>query len=104
MIRTQNLTKRYRGVDALEGLTLEVPEGSVFALVGPNGAGKTTAIKTLMNIIRATSGSSEVLGTDSRKLGPKQLARIGYVSENQQLPDWWKRMPESMFLFTGVEP
>lgn len=90
MIRTQELTKRFRGVDALEGLTLEVPEGSVFALVGPNGAGKTTAIKTLMNIIRPTSGSAKVLGVDSRTLGPKQLAQIGYVSENQQLPEWMK--------------
>jgi ABC-2 type transport system ATP-binding protein len=77
-------------VEALEGLSLEVPEGSVFALVGPNGAGKTTAIKTLMNIIRATSGSAEVLGANSRKLGPKELAQIGYVSENQQLPEWMK--------------
>jgi ABC-2 type transport system ATP-binding protein len=77
-------------VEALEGLTLEVPEGSVFALVGPNGAGKTTAIKTLMNIIRPTSGSSEVLGTNSQKLGPRELAQIGYVSENQQLPEWMK--------------
>ena len=90
MIRTQNLTKRFRGVNALRDLTLEVPEGSVFALVGPNGAGKTTAIKTLMNIIRPTSGSARVLGTDSRKLGPKELAQIGYVSENQQLPEWMK--------------
>jgi ABC-2 type transport system ATP-binding protein len=90
MIRTQNLTKKYRGVEALEELTLEVPKGSVFALVGPNGAGKTTAIKSLMNIIRPTSGRSEVLGTDSQKLGPKQLAQIGYVSENQQLPEWMK--------------
>jgi ABC-2 type transport system ATP-binding protein len=77
-------------VDALEGLTLEVPEGSVFALVGPNGAGKTTAIKTFMNIIRPTSGSAKVLGADSQKLGPKELAQIGYVSENQQLPEWMK--------------
>lgn len=74
----------------MEGLTLEVPEGSVFALVGPNGAGKTTAIKSLMNIIRPTSGSARVLGTDSQKLGPKELAQIGYVSENQQLPEWMK--------------
>ena len=75
-------------MDALRGLTLEVPEGSVFALVGTNGAGKTTTIKTVMNIIKPTSGYATVLGTDSRQLGPRQFERIGYVSENQEMPDW----------------
>jgi ABC-2 type transport system ATP-binding protein len=90
MIRTHRLTRKFASTEALVGLTLEVPEGSVFALAGPNGAGKTTAIKTLMNIIRPTSGRAEVLGVDSRKLGPDQLAQIGYVSENQHLPEWMR--------------
>jgi ABC-2 type transport system ATP-binding protein len=89
-LRIERLSKIYRHVDALRDLTLEVPEGSVFALIGPNGAGKTTAIKTLLNIHQPTSGRAEVLGVDSRNLGADQLARIGYVSENQQLPDWMK--------------
>ena len=89
-LRTESLTKRFARVEALTGLTLEVPEGSVFALVGPNGAGKTTAIKVLMSILRPTSGRAEVLGVDSRKLGPGQLAQIGYMSENQQLPGWMR--------------
>jgi ABC-2 type transport system ATP-binding protein len=71
-------------------LTLDVPEGSVFALVGPNGAGKTTALKTLMNIHRPTSGRAVVLGVDSRKLSADQLTQIGYVSENQRLPGWMR--------------
>lgn len=87
-LRTERLTKTFRHVDALLDLTLEVPEGAVFALVGPNGAGKTTAIKTLLRIQPPTSGHAEVLGVDSRSLGAAQLARIGYVSENQQLPSW----------------
>jgi len=82
------LSKRFRDVDAVHELTLEVPEGSIFALVGTNGAGKTTTIKTLMNILKPTSGHAAVLGTDSRRLGPGDLARIGYVSENQEMPDW----------------
>jgi ABC-2 type transport system ATP-binding protein len=88
MIRTWELTKKYSRNEALHGLTLEVPEGSVFALLGPNGAGKSTAIKTVMNILRPTAGRAEVLGVDSRRLGAPQLAQIGYVSENQQLPEW----------------
>ena len=90
MIRTHELTKRYARNEALHSLTVEIPEGSVFALVGPNGAGKSTAIKTLMNILQPTSGRADVLGTDSRKLGADQLAQIGYVSENQELPEWMK--------------
>lgn len=87
-IRMENVSKRFRGVQALSNCTFEVPEGAVYALVGPNGAGKTTAIKILMNIVDPTSGHVEVLGADSRRLSPEQLRQIGYVSENQDLPDW----------------
>jgi ABC-2 type transport system ATP-binding protein len=88
MIRAWELSKRYARNEALHDLTLDVPEGSVFALLGPNGAGKSTAIKTVMNILRPTSGRAEVLGVDSRRIRPAEFARIGYVSENQQMPDW----------------
>jgi ABC-2 type transport system ATP-binding protein len=87
-IRTQGLSRSFGRQMALDGLDLEVPEGSVFGLVGPNGAGKTTAIKILMKLQRPTSGCAEVLGCDSLRLGPPQLAQIGYVSENQKLPGW----------------
>jgi ABC-2 type transport system ATP-binding protein len=90
MIRIDRLTKRYGRTRALDEITLDVPAGSVFAMVGPNGAGKTTAVKTLMNILQPDAGRVEVLGTDSRRLGAEQLAQIGYVSENQQLPDWMR--------------
>jgi ABC-2 type transport system ATP-binding protein len=88
MIRAWELTKKYARTEALNDLTLDVPEGAVFALLGPNGAGKSTAIKTVLNILRPTSGRAEVLGVDSRRLGPAEFARIGYVSENQEMPDW----------------
>jgi ABC-2 type transport system ATP-binding protein len=88
VIRTDNLVKKFRRVDALNGLNLEVPQGAIYALVGPNGAGKTTAIKILMNIFGATSGRAEVLGMDSKQISGKALTSIGYVSENQQLPNW----------------
>jgi len=88
MISAIDLVKRFRSVRVLDGLNLTVPEGSVFGLAGPNGAGKTTTIKILMNILRATSGQASVLGVDSKTIGPETLAHIGYVSENQELPEW----------------
>jgi len=88
VIETVDLARRFRGLEAVEALNLQVPAGSIFALVGPNGAGKTTTIKLLMNLVRPTRGRAFVLGADSRRLGPQDFRRIGYVSENQQLPDW----------------
>lgn len=95
IVHTEHLTKTFGRVEAVRNLDLDIPDGSVFALTGPNGAGKTTAIKTILNIIRPTSGRAQVLGADSRALGPPQLAQIGYLSENQQLPEW---MPVGYFL------
>jgi ABC-2 type transport system ATP-binding protein len=83
-----DLVKRFGHVRVLDGLSINVPEGSVFGLAGPNGSGKTTTIKILMNILSANSGHAQVLGVDSRALGPDAFARIGYVSENQELPEW----------------
>jgi ABC-2 type transport system ATP-binding protein len=86
MIQTDNLHKKFGRHEALRGLTINVPEGAAYALIGANGAGKTTAIRVLMNILEADSGSATVLGVDSRRLSPRELARIGYVSENQEMP------------------
>jgi len=90
VIQTDALTKKYRRVAALDHVNLEVQEGAVYALVGQNGAGKTTAIKILMNLIPASQGTAQVLGTDSREIGGKSYAQIGYVSENQEIPEWMK--------------
>jgi ABC-2 type transport system ATP-binding protein len=87
-IATSNLTCRYGRTDAVRDLTLTIQPGSLFALLGPNGAGKTTTVRTLMNILRPSSGRATVAGVDSRLLGPRELAAIGYVSENQKLPAW----------------
>lgn len=88
IIETRNLTRRYGQMEAVHELNLDVPAGSVFALLGPNGAGKTTTLKMLMNLVPPTAGSAQVLGVDSRRLGEREFAQIGYVSENQQLPLW----------------
>ena len=86
MIQAHKLSKKFGRHDAVRDLSFAVPEGSAFALIGANGAGKTTTIKILMNILHASGGMAEVLGVDSRRLSPRELAQIGYVSENQDMP------------------
>jgi ABC-2 type transport system ATP-binding protein len=88
IIETHNLSRQFGRTEAVSGLDLAVSAGSVCALLGPNGAGKSTTIKMLMNLLAPTAGEARVLGVDSRRLGPKDFAQIGYVSENQQLPVW----------------
>ena len=88
IIETRELVRRFGKHLAVKNLSMEVPRGSICALLGPNGAGKTTTIKMLLNMIRPSGGHSTVLGTDSTRLGPKEFSRIGYVSENQDLPEW----------------
>ena len=86
MIHIDDLWKKFGRFTALRGLSFDVPEGSAFAMIGANGAGKTTTIKVLMNILEPTRGHTTVLGVDSRTLGPREQAQIGYVSENQDMP------------------
>ncbi len=88
IIETENLTRRFGNAEAVAGLDLAVPQGSICALLGPNGAGKSTTIKLLMNLLQPTAGSARVLGVDSRRLGPKEFEKIGYVAESQKLPLW----------------
>ena len=88
ILRTIDLSKRFRSTVALDHMNMAVPEGSVYGLVGPNGAGKTTTVKLLMNLHQPTAGRAEVFGHDSRRISPQDFAQIGYVSENQEMPEW----------------
>lgn len=89
-VRVDGLKKRYRsglfgrGVEALRGVTFEVPKGQVFGLLGPNGAGKTTIIKVLLGIVRATGGTATMLGHRAGKRIGRH--RVGYLPENLILP------------------
>ena len=86
MICIENLCRKFGRFEALRGLSFQVPPGSAFALIGANGAGKTTTIKVLMNILEPSSGRATILDVDSRRISPHELAQIGYVSENQDMP------------------
>jgi ABC-2 type transport system ATP-binding protein len=66
IIETENLTRRFGRNEAVHGLNLSVPQGSVLALLGPNGAGKSTTIKLLMNLLEPTSGMARGCFTCSK--------------------------------------
>ncbi len=81
-IVTNNLTKDYPSIRALNSLNLEVPRGSIFGFLGPNGAGKTTTIRLLLGLIFPTSGEAEVLG-ENPFTSYQYKEKVGYVSENR---------------------
>jgi ABC-2 type transport system ATP-binding protein len=88
VIRVDGLVKRYRGQRAVDGLSLEVPEGAVYGLLGENGAGKTTTIQALLGLIQPTAGRLDVLGLDPSRRGFEVRRRTGYVPEVPALYDW----------------
>jgi ABC-2 type transport system ATP-binding protein len=79
VIRTERLTKRYGGTDALVDLDLEVGEGEVFGYLGPNGAGKTTTIRLLLGLAHPSSGKAELFGLDARRQAVEAHRRLAYV-------------------------
>ena len=89
-IAISDLCKRYNdGVDALRGLTLRVPAGSIFGFLGKNGAGKTTTIKVLLGMVRPTSGDARVFGLSASDPAATVSIRqrVGFVSEDKDLYD-----------------
>jgi ABC-2 type transport system ATP-binding protein len=88
IIRLTKLSKHFGEQKALDEVSLEVPRGTVFALLGENGAGKTTAIRIMLGLLRQNSGQAEVLGLDSGRQGLEIRRRVGYVPERPALYDW----------------
>lgn len=82
VIKTQELTKSFKGVKALDALNLMVPRNSIFGFLGPNGSGKSTAIKLLLGLSRPTAGRATVFGLDSVKDSTQIRQRIGYLAQD----------------------
>src|SRR5438034_9666920 len=81
MIRTENLTKKFDQVAAIDGLSLEVHEGEIFGLVGPDGAGKTTTMRLLTSIMDPDAGEAWVAGHHVVRQSEAVKAEIGYMSQ-----------------------
>src|ERR1044071_4719467 len=90
VIRVSELTRRFGATTALASVSLDLPRGAVYGLVGANGAGKTTLIKHLLGLLRAERGSVRVFGLDPVADPVAVLSRIGYLSEEDDLPGWMR--------------
>src|SRR5436305_530695 len=85
IIEVENLTKRYAGNTAIDGLTFSVARGEIVGFLGPNGAGKSTTMRILACFLPATSGTARVAGFDVFAQADEVRRRIGYMPENNPL-------------------
>jgi ABC-2 type transport system ATP-binding protein len=90
VIAVSGLTRRFGAKTALDAVDLTIARGGVYGLVGANGAGKTTLIKHILGLLRAESGSVRVFGRDPVEDPVGVLSRIGYLSEENDLPGWMR--------------
>ena len=90
VIHIAGLTRRFGGKTALAAVGLSMPRGAVYGLVGANGAGKTTLIRHILGLLRAESGTVRVFGLDPVAEPVAVLSRIGYLSEENDLPGWMR--------------
>jgi ABC-2 type transport system ATP-binding protein len=90
IIEVQHLSRRFEDRLALNNLSLTVPRGGVFGLIGGNGAGKTTLIRHLLGMLKAHQGTVRVFGLDPVADPAAVLGRIGYLSEDRDLPNWMR--------------
>ena len=84
-LRLDDLTKYYGRVVGIEGLSLDVQPGEIFGFLGANGAGKTTTIRLLLDLLRPSRGSAQVLGFDTRRDSLEARKRIGYLPSEMPL-------------------
>lgn len=89
-IRVEALEAGFTGCDVLRGIDLQVPTGSVVALLGENGAGKTTLIRCLTGFLRPTGGRMQVLGLDPTAQPLELRRRVGYLPDAPPLYDWMR--------------
>ncbi len=87
-IEVCQLTRAFGTRRAVDSISLDVAQGTVFGLLGPNGAGKSTLLKLLVGHLRPTSGTATMLGRPVSTRDPARWLKIGYVSQSRYLPGW----------------
>ncbi len=90
VVDVSGLSRRFGRTVALDDVSLEVPRGAVFGIVGENAAGKTTLIKHILGLFKAKTGRVRVFGLDPVRDSVGVLSRVGYLSEDRDLPDWMR--------------
>ena len=92
-LSVSHLSKTYRSglfgthtVQALDDVSLDVPQGAIFGLLGPNGAGKTTLVKCLLGLVHPTAGDAHLFGTPAHRPGARR--RVGFLPENHRFPEF----------------
>ena len=88
VVEVNNLSRSFGKTNALDCIDFKASRGKVYGLVGANGAGKTTLIKHLLGLLRAKSGSVKIFSEDPVRNPQGVLKRIGYLSEDRDIPDW----------------
>ena len=88
VVDVNELSRSFADKIALDGVSFRATGGQVYGLVGSNGAGKTTLLKHLLGLLRATTGSVRVFGLDPVRDPVGVLGRVGYLSEERELPEW----------------
>lgn len=83
-VSARDIVKRYGGVTALNGVSLDVQEGEIFGIIGPNGAGKSTLFDILCGITVPTSGSIRIMGSEIAGMPPHHIARSGVARTFQR--------------------
>jgi ABC-2 type transport system ATP-binding protein len=79
IVETENLSKHFGAEVAVDQLTFEVPQGSIFGFIGPSGCGKTTTVRLLTGVHKPTAGQARVLGQDPRRFSQRTRAQVGYM-------------------------
>jgi ABC-2 type transport system ATP-binding protein len=90
VIDVSGLTRHFGAQVALNAVSVSMPRGAVYGLVGANGAGKTTLIKHVLGLLKAETGRVRVFGLDPVAEPVAVLSRIGYLSEENDLPGWMR--------------
>jgi len=100
-VDVRNLTRKFGDFVAVDGVSFQIPAGSIFGFLGPNGAGKSTTIRMLLGILPITSGEGTVMGFDIRTEAVKIRSRVGYMSQKFSLYEDLT-VAENLAFFGGI--